>query len=108
MESGTLTLYRECTPVVDTVYSADSDESPVETITDAVATAADEDPLETASLYDYVDSDAINDLFRHTGRKGTEMLLCFSIETWNVFVRGDGKIRVCDATQTTSPEPVFG
>jgi hypothetical protein len=29
------------------------------------------------------------------------------METWNVFVSTDGRIRVCDATRPTDPELVF-
>lgn len=103
-----LALYRGCTPVVDATYSVESDRSPTEAIIGAVAKAADVDPLESTPLYEYVDPDAITNLFRHNGSEQTETLLSFKVETWNVFVRADGKIRVCDATQPTTPEPIFG
>ena len=103
-----LTVYRGCTPVEDAEYGNESDHSPVEVIVDAVARAAGVEPMELPPLYEYVDPDAIDTLFeRHQGAKDAEALLSFKVDTWNVFVRADGRIRVCDATQPTKPEPVF-
>ncbi|MEF8806658.1 HalOD1 output domain-containing protein [Natronomonas sp.] len=108
MQNSNLTVYCGCAPVVETVYSVESNQSPAEEIINAVATAADVDPMELPPLYEYADPDAVNNLFRHKGAEHAEALLSFKIESWNVFVRADGKICVCDATQSTSPEPVFG
>jgi hypothetical protein len=103
-----LTVYRGCTPVVDAEYGSESDESPADAVVDAVAAAAGTDPLELPPLYEFVDGDALNALFdHHDGMTDTDGLLSFQIETWNVFVRADGRIRVCDATQPTDPAPVF-
>lgn len=108
MEAGTLTVYRECIPVVDAEYDIEGDESPVEAIVQAVNIAGGEEtPLDSSPLYEYVNPDAINNLFEHAGSMNTALQLSFCIDNWNVFVRADGKIRVCDATQPTSPEPVF-
>lgn len=107
MQVGTPTLYRKCTPVIDTVYQIESDRSPIEAIVDAVATASEENPLESTPLYDYVDPDAINELFTHDNAESTTLLLGFCIDDWTVFVNSDGKIRVCDGTQTIDPEPIF-
>ncbi len=103
-----LTVYRGCTPVVDAQYELDSDETPVQKIIDALATAEGVDATDLPPLYDAVDPDALNQLFqRHNGETDTEALLSFSVDSWNVFVRADGLIRVCDGTQPTDPEPVF-
>ena len=108
MDSGQLTLYRGCTPVVDAEYGEASDRTPVEAIIDAVAEAAATDPLALSPLHDTIDADAIDRLFaQHDGAAEAEALLSFRFETWNVFVRADGRIRVCDATRPTDPEPVF-
>lgn len=107
MESRQLTVYRGCTPIVDAEYGTD-DRSPAEVIVDALSAAADVDPVELPPLFDYVDPDALDTLFdNHDGAPDADTLLSFKIDTWNVFVRADGRIRVCDATQPTSPEPVF-
>lgn len=109
MDSGQLTVYRGCTAVVDAHYGRGNDRSPVEAIIDALATATGNDPMDLPPLYEYVDPDALEDLFeRNKGTRAAETLLSFRFETWNVFVRADGRIRVCDATRPTDPEPVFG
>ena len=108
MDAGTLTVYRGCTPVVDAFYGEETDDSPMIAIINALAEAAGVDPLSLPPLYDYVDPDAINTLFDdHKGAKDAETLLSFRVDTWNVFVRADGHIRICDATKPTQPAPIF-
>lgn len=108
MSTGSLAVYRGCTPVVDTQYGPDTDRSPVEAIVDALAEAASVDPEELTPLYEFVDPDAVDALFnRHDGADEAQALLTFQVDTWNVFVRADGRIRVCDGTRPTDPEPVF-
>ncbi len=109
MEQGKLTIYRGCTPVVDALYSPESDRSPSEIIIEALAEAAQVDPIELPPLYEFVDGDAIDSLFReHDETKNADALLSFRVENWNVFVHADGRVRVCDSTRPTDPEPVFG
>ncbi|WP_343162636.1 HalOD1 output domain-containing protein [Natronolimnobius sp. AArcel1] len=108
MGSGAMTVYRGCTPVVDAQYEADGEQTPVAEIIDAVATAADVEPVELPPLYEFIDADSLNNLFQHKGAADSETILGFRIDHWNVFVRGDGRIRVCDGTQPTDPQPVFG
>ena len=108
MQSGAVTLYRGCTPVVDAQYRKDGSETPAEAIINAVSTAAGVDPLELPPLYDFIDLDALNDLIEHQEeRTGSEAVLSFQIDNWNVFIRSDGRIRVCDGTLPTDPQPVF-
>lgn len=108
MEQGELTIYRGCTPVVDAQYGPESDRSPAEVIIDALAEAAGVDPLELPPLYEFVDGDALDSLFEeHDGASDANALLSFQIANWNVFVRADGRVRVCDGTHPTDPEPVF-
>lgn len=108
MDSGELIVYRGCTPVVDARYGADSDTPVTEVIVDAVAEAAGVEPIDLPPLFQFVDTDAINNLFdRHDRAEDADALLSFKVHTWNVFVRADGRIRVCDGTQLIDPEPVF-
>lgn len=108
MEEGELALYRTCIPVVDTEYDENSLELPSKTLIDAVAEAADTSPLYLPPLYEFVDPGAIETLLdpKHNPPK-REMILGFQIQRWNVFVRSDGRIRVCDTSQPTEPRPVF-
>lgn len=106
--AGGISLYRECSPVVDAAYRPEIDDSPSEVVVTALADASGVDPMDLPPLGEYVDFDALNSLFEGPGSAtDTNMTLCFQIACWNVFIRGDGRIRVCDATQLTEPEPVF-
>lgn len=108
MVQESLNLYRGCAPVVDAEYEFESDVSPTEVIIEALAEAAEIDPIELPPLYEFVDPDALDQLFgEHEGAAHADALLSFQVETWNVFVRADGRIRICDNTQPTDPEPVF-
>ena len=104
-----LPLYRGCRPVVDAEYDCESDHSVTEAIIWALADAADADPADLPPLFDHTDPDAINALFdrSHNVAADGDTILSFQVDTWNVFVRSDGRIRVCDATQPVDPEPVF-
>ncbi|WP_435096627.1 HalOD1 output domain-containing protein [Halorubrum sp. N11] len=89
-------------------YSAESDRSPVEATIEARSEAAEVDTLELPPIDDFVDPDAINQLFgKHSGASKAENLVSSQVNTWNVFIRNDGRIRICDNTQLTDPEPVF-
>lgn len=107
MGLGSMTVYRGCTPVVDAKYDPEGDKNPTEVIINAVAEAADVDPMELPPLYEFIEPDSLNNLFQHNGTTDTETILGFRIDNWNVFVRGDGRIRVCDGAQPTDPQPIF-
>ncbi|MEF8815102.1 MAG: HalOD1 output domain-containing protein [Halovenus sp.] len=107
MSSERATFHCECTPVVDARYGGNN-RPPAEAILEALSEAARVDIVELPPLYEFVDPDALEDLFGgQDGRAGGDALFRFTVEDWNVFVRDDGRIRVCDATQCTDPEPVF-
>lgn len=108
MDQESLNVCCGCTPVVDAEYESESDVSPTDVIIEALAEAAEIDPVDLPPLYEFVDPDALNQLFgEHDGAVHADALLSFQVETWNVFVRSDGRIRVCDNTRLTDPEPVF-
>lgn len=105
-ENSTLNLYRRCTPVVDVEYDRDGPENIVETLIGALATADGVDVTAVPPVYEAIDLDAIRHLFdRDVGASDT--ILGFTVDGWNVFIRDDGRIRVCDRTRNTDPEPVF-
>lgn len=106
--SGQLALYRSCTPVVDTHYKRGSDRTLLETLVGALAEAEGVDATELPPLQEAIDVDALVQLFeRHEGETGMEAIVGFEYEGWNVFVRADGRISVCDAAETVEPTPVF-
>ena len=108
MVSEQLTVYRGCTPVVDTRFERPGDGTLTEELVGAVAAAEGVDPLDLPSLYETVDLEALSQLFeRSAGAAGTESIFGFTYRDWNVFVHSNGRIRVCDGTKSTDPELVF-
>lgn len=105
MTSRQLEISRKCTPVVDARYEKQSEDTPVTAIVDALARAEGIDTTALPPLQDLIDADAVNRLF--DGPTRTEAVLSFKVDHWNVFVSSDGRIRVCDTTQSTEPAPVF-
>ena len=103
-----LPLYRRCTPIVDTQYRKGDHGSVVEPLAEALAEAKDVDVADLPPLYETVDLDAISQLFDGPGEPGTgDTILGFTVDNWNVFLRADGRIRICDGTKPVEPTPVF-
>ena len=103
-----LDVYRSCTPVVNTRYEIGGVRTVTEAIVDAIAEAEGIDATDLPPLYDAIDLDTVTQLFeRRDGTAGGETVLSFAFGRWNVFVRADGRICVCDSTRRTDPEPVF-
>lgn len=101
-----LQIYRSCKPVIDAWYEPESDETITEVLADAIASISGVETTEMVPLYETIDMDAVIRLFEgHTA--GTEKLLSFTVDDWNVFIRSDGRIRICDGTRITDPAPVF-
>lgn len=101
-------MYRSCTPVVDARYETDDSTCVSGVLVEAIADAKGVSPTEVPPLYETVDLDALSRLFeRSDGAGDPDALFSFTFEKWNVFVRGDGRIRVCDGTRQVDPEPVF-
>lgn len=98
----------ECTPVVESRFGDERSRSPSTAIIDAVAAAENVAPAELAPLYDEIDPETVDKLFAHgTHDSASPTLLRTTVAGWNVFVRGDGTVRVCDPDRLTDPEPVF-
>ncbi|PSP92539.1 hypothetical protein BRC91_13045 [Halobacteriales archaeon QS_4_62_28] len=98
----------DCTPVVGTRFGGESGRPPSITIIEAVAAAENIAPTELDPLGEEIDLKAIDRLFREQGETSTSpKLLRCSVAGWNVFVRGDGAIRVCDPNRITEPESAF-
>lgn len=106
--TGQLTIYCGCRPVVDAEYESESNQSPMEAVVDALSEASGTDPMDLPPLYEFVDPAALNGMFdRYDGDSASAAVQSFQIDTWNVFVRADGRIRICDAARPIDPEPVF-
>lgn len=109
MVAEKLAVYRGCTPVVDAYHHADGPDSIVVTVIEAIAEAAGVDATDLPPLYDTVNILAIEAMVSDWGGgSSADMYLSFSVDTWNVFVSADGRVRVCDASvPTEEPEPIF-
>lgn len=77
-----------------------------ETVVLTVAEAVGVDPLELDPLYDIIDPDALNSLFRPSvGSPPTTMTLQFSMAGCDVEVHGDGEVIVTPATEGEERTP---
>ena len=103
-----LAVYRSCPSVVDTEYNRDGDETLMVTLVKALSEAEGTDPTDLPPLYESVDGEALSS-FLDRSENGTtsDSFFSFTYENWNVFVRADGQIRICDGSKTIEPEPVF-
>lgn len=98
----------ECTPVYETQYEANSEGSPIVVVIEALATVKGVHPLEMDPLYDVIDVEAVDRLFQNQDNESdSPKTLSFAVEGWNVFVREDGSIRLCDRDKPTDTAPVF-
>ena len=105
-KTATRTVYRSCTPVIDTW--SETDQPITDTLITALAEAEGVTPTELPPLYDAIDPDVLTRMFdEHGSETEPKALLSFTYGMWNVFVRADGRIRICDGTQDTDPTPVF-
>lgn len=109
MGNRQLSVQCDCTPVADIRYRPDGDLSPGAAVVTAISRAAGTPPLDLPPLHDSVDVDALEALLeRGTDDAGTAGdLRCFTVEDWNVFVREDGRIRVCEPAPPAERSPVF-
>lgn len=106
MTTGSPRIFCRCTPVVDRRF--DGDTPPTVAVVEALAAAAGVDPTDLEPLNDAVDCAALDRLFEG-GEPSTAAprVLSFSVDGWNVFVRDDGSVRVCDPDPVVEPAPVF-
>ncbi|MBX0322981.1 hypothetical protein EGH21_08065 [Halomicroarcula sp. F13] len=107
MTSGHLSISCACVAVHEAEYSGDSERPPSVAVVEAVAAAEGVEPTELRSLSADIDLEAVDALFENDDTTGQAHVLSYTVAGWNVFVRGDGAIRVCDPTQTGEPTPTF-
>lgn len=106
MSDHELSMNCGCTPVYDTRYEGDGE--PIVAVVEALATVEGVEPLEMEPLYDVIDGGAVDRLFEdHTAPTEAAKTLMFTVDGWNVFVRSDGSIRVCDPNVPDDSAPVF-
>ncbi|MEZ3166044.1 HalOD1 output domain-containing protein [Halorubrum ejinorense] len=103
-----LEIYRSCSVVGDATFEGDTGRTLTEAFVGAIADAEGIAPTDVPPLYGSVDFDALARLVETTGETAdSDLLIAFRIDRWNVFVNGEGLIRVCDATIEIEPEAIF-
>lgn len=96
-------MHCECTPVCD--WEFDEGTPPTEAVVQALAAVENAPTREIKSLNEVIDTESFNQLFRD--HSDGSVAVSFSIEGWNVFVRSDGFVRLCDSSQPAESAPVF-
>jgi len=104
MSDHSLDIHCACRPVGITKYRDGTNQTPTEAIVNAVAEAAGVDPIELPPLYAAVDPVIIETLLEGDNRQVT---IGVQYDSWNVFVRGDGAIQVCDRKYPVEPNLIF-
>lgn len=89
-------------------YAREGEGTPTEAVVDALAAATGVDPESLPPLYESIDPEVLDRLFRgrNTAADATTML-GFTVDGWYVVVRGDGRISVCDAATSADPAIVL-
>lgn len=76
--------------------------SPTEATVEALAAAQDIDPTELPSLYDRIDTEAIDQLFSHReeAAETASTVFGFAVDELEVVIQDDGYVRVYDPSQS--------
>ena len=82
--------------LVEKEYRGHADQALTEVIIEAVAEAANADPLDLPPMYEFIDPDAVNNLFHRDRTKSLGQYISFKFDEWIVSVHADGLIRVRD------------
>ncbi len=101
------TLSPRCTPVAEVEFD-DSERRPSIAVLEAVAEAAAVDVVELPPIHSHIDLEAIDTLFRRDpGQGSSDFVFSFCFEKWRVFIKGDGRVLVCEASATAESTPIF-
>ncbi|MFB6080948.1 MAG: HalOD1 output domain-containing protein [Haloferacaceae archaeon] len=106
-EPSTPSVRCECTPVYDTRYGGERGRPPSVAVVEAIAAVEGVAPTELDPLADAIDPAGLDGLFEDGAGAPPTKILHFTVRGWNVFVRDDGTIRVCDPDRPTDPTPAF-
>jgi hypothetical protein len=107
MSTEKVTACCECTPVGETQFGEEDGRSASEAVVETIAAVEDVAPNELDPLHNTIDPESLDRLFRDTETSTSTKLVQFSVDGWNVFVRNDGAIRVCDTDRHSERAPAF-
>lgn len=102
-ENGRISCH--CPPLFDTTHTERDHPSMMMAVIEAISEVAGVEVQELPPLYETIDPNCLNQLVETDGTDSA--VISFSFDDWNVFVRGDGRIRICDATKEVEAAPVF-
>lgn len=85
-----------CETLVEREYLPHTEQSLIEAIVDAVAEAAGVDPVDLPPMFDFIDPDAVDKLFRRSQTGKVDQYLSFRFDEWIVSIHAGGVIRVRD------------
>jgi hypothetical protein len=101
-------VYRDSPAIIEAQYDREHSKDFIQSLTIAIAEAEGVDPTDLPPLYHTIDGDILARLFESRGKSAeSDVVLSFRIESWHVFVRNDGQIRICDSSRSIDPVPVF-
>lgn len=100
----------EYEPVYRTRFVPEDDGSVITTIVEALSDVSGVDPADGPMLYDCIEPDGLEQIVSHSMETPTaaRTVVRFAVESYIVFVRGDGHICICDRTKSRQSAPVFG
>jgi len=96
-----------CKPVVGTRFGGETGRDPSLAVVEALAAAEEVPPTELEPLGEKIPLDAIDRLLGDAAGTDQHVYLRFRAAGWDVFLRGDGAIRICDPECQTEPVSVF-
>lgn len=96
-----------CKPVVGTRFGGERGRDPSLAVVEALAAAEEVPPTELEPLGETVPLDAVDRLLTDPAGRGQDVHLRFRAAGWEVFLRSDGAIRICDPDCQTAPGSVF-
>lgn len=98
MAERALKVSCQCPIIHESAYTPGSEQSPTMAVLAAIAQTEGVDITDLPPLYEAVDPTVIDRLFENGADEDT--VVGFPYEDWNVFVFADGRIHICDATES--------
>lgn len=95
----------ECTPVHETTWT-ETGQAPSIAIIEALASVEDVEPTELRPLAETVDLEALDHLLLNSDEMACGPFR-FHISGWDVYISGDGRIKICDPSEPAPLSPVF-
>lgn len=99
---------RDSRPAHQLFFDPSASDQPLNAIITALTTVMDCSPTEVTALYETVDVGALERLLEHaatTAADPASVALGFAVESWDVVITGDGRLRLYGRDGTEPSEP---